>query len=168
MTKLADQLFANKYTPKLQHLYEVSFPDALGLSPLYIVKFARPSVSFGTVEMGYLNQRRSIAAPVERREDIQMTLEDPIENSTSNVVEAWRSLIMNQSTGRGGYPSIYMQTVIVKVKDYQNEVVEQWTFEDAFLTNINFGDLGVEGNTDGTQKVQIQCTLKYNRYHKDF
>lgn len=167
-TAFGNLLNQKKWFPKLSSLFTVKFigENNFEFPEWTIREFGRPGVSFDEIELQYLNTRRYYPSPKEKRETIDMVIEDPQVPSNNAVTEIWKKFIFDQSTGVGGTPAMYMQQMYLTLYDPSHNPKEQWKFLDCFMTKIDRGKLS--WYDDPPKPLTIALTIRYNEYQLIF
>lgn len=155
-----DDLQLQDYTPAVQNLWKVTFPNILGIKlPSFTIKTAtRPAWSFEEYIIDYMGQKRYGAGKVEF-EPFEFTSNEPVDISVTKALIAWSSLIQEFNTGKRGYVSLYKKPVTVEILDGFENVINRWVLEGAFPQSVNGGTLDYSTG----EPIEVSCTLRYDK-----
>lgn len=134
-----------------------------GVDVFTLLSAARPQVTFGEVEIPYLNLRRYYAGKATPG-TMPVTLIDYIAPSASQKVTEWSRRIFDPATGTMGYPEFYQKDVTLKMLSPTGEVVEKWVLKDCWPQDINFNELDMAAD----EPANITFTLRYNFAFQEF
>ena len=155
-----DDLILQDYTPAVQNLWKVTFPNILGIKiPSFTIKTAgRPAWTFEEYVIDYMGQKRYGAGKVEY-DPFEFTSNEPVDISVTKGLVAWSSLIQEFATGKRGYVSQYKKPVTVELLDGFELVINKWVLEGAWPSNVNGGSLDY---TSG-EPIEVSCTLRFDK-----
>lgn len=148
-------LLGQAYEPKRKFRFIVSIN---GIDAFTCKTASRPQLTHGETVIDFINQKRYLSgkgtwAP------ITVTFYDPIVPSASQKVMEWMRLNWENTTGRMGYAEMYKKDIAIKALDPVGQVVEQWTFQGAWIQDSNFGDLDYASDDN----VDITCIIRFDQ-----
>jgi len=146
------------YEPKRKNRWLITFPADLGIQQWWLESASRPSITQNETEIQFLNTSTWVIGRF-TWEAIDVTFRDPIGPSASQALMEWVRLHSESITGRQGYAAGYKRQVNLEMLDPTGVVVENWLLDGTMLTNVSFGDLGMDD--DGI--AQITATLRFDR-----
>lgn len=150
--------------PKLKYRFRVRFigfgPIAGGLElTQQVMTVGKPSVQYDEVTLDSYNSRAYVHGK-HTWEAIECTLRDDVTNSVSKYVGHQVQKQVNhfeQTAYMAGQN--YKFTTITEVMDGGNDaVLEQWTMEGCFVTNVRWGDMDYAASDVQT----ITMTIRYD------
>lgn len=151
------------YEPKRENRFILRFPSELGINEWFVETASRPTIKIGSTEMAFLNTSTFVAGRF-NWDPITVKFRDPIGPSAAQALMEWVRLCAESVTGRMGYAAGYMKTVDLEMLDPAGVVVEKWLIVNAFLTDVNFGNLAYNSenvaNITATLRPQ-RCILVY-------
>jgi len=146
------------WEPKVANRFVMTLEGA-GV-PSYLVKVAaRPQVSFGDVDIHYINQRRRFKGKAEWN-DIELTLYDPVTSDGQQAVWNWLRVHHDAQTGVDGYAADYKKDVYIDTLAPDGYILETWTLHQAFINNVNFG--ATTFDWESSDPLTISVTLRYD------
>ena len=86
-------------------------------------------------------------------------LHDPIAPSGAQQVMEWIRTHQETVSGRTGYADFYKRDCQIKLLDPIGTVVELWDIKGAMLTEVAYGDLNYEGDSE---PVEVSFTLRFD------
>lgn len=146
------------YEPKKKNRFLFRFPSDLGIQEWWLQSASRPSISQSEVEIPFLNTSTWVIGRF-IWEPISVTFRDPIGPSASQAIMEWVRLHSESITGRQGYAAGYKKDVELEMLDPTGVVIEKWALQGTMLTNVNFGDLGMEDDS----LADISADLRFDR-----
>jgi len=148
------------YTPAVQNLWKVTFPNILGIKiPSFAIKTAkRPGWSFEEYTIDYMGSKRYGAGKLEY-ETWEFTSNEPIDISVTKGLIAWSSLIQEFNTNKRGYVSLYKKPITVEILDGFENVINKWVLEGAWPVSVDGGSLDY---TSG-EPIEVSCTLRFDK-----
>ena len=145
------------YEPKKKNRFTLRFPSDLGIQEWTVESTKRPSITQNPVEIPFLNTSTWVAGRY-TWDDLNVTFRDMIGPSTMQAIMEWVRLISESVTGRQGYAAGYKRDLELEMLDPTGVVVEKWIIKNAWLTNVDNGDLTYSDDALAT----ISCTIKYD------
>lgn len=145
------------YEPLRKNRFLFRFPSSLGVQEWWVSSASRPTIEQGETEIQFLNTSTWVLGRY-KWSTIQVTLRDPIGPSASQAVMEWVRLHSESVTGRQGYAAGYKRDIELDMLDPTGVVVSKWLLKNAFVTNVNFGQLDY-GQDD---LATIELTLRYD------
>jgi hypothetical protein len=146
------------YEPKRKNRWLITFPSDLGIQQWWLSSASRPSITQNEVEIPFLNTSTWVIGRF-TWDTIDVVFRDPIGPSASQAIMEWVRLHSESITGRQGYAAGYKRNVSLEMLDPTGVVVEKWDLQGTMLTNVGFGDLGMDD--DGI--AEITATLRFDR-----
>jgi hypothetical protein len=146
------------YEPKRANRFIFRFPSSMGINEWYVSTGARPSAKINVTAIPFLNTSTYVAGRFEWQE-MRITFRDPIGPSASQALMEWFRLHAESVTGRMGYAAGYKKDIELDMLDPTGVVIEKWTIQGAFISDLNFGEL--DYNRDDI--ANITCTLRMDR-----
>ena len=147
-----------QYEPLRKNRFILRFPSDLGIQEWYLESASRPSINQQKTEIQFLNTSTYVVGRY-TWDDIQVTFRDPIGPSASQAVMEWVRLISESVSGRQGYAAGYKRDVELEMLDPTGAVVQKWILKNAFLTQVNFGDLSY--SDDGLATITATMAMDY-------
>ena len=148
------------FEPKKQYLWALSLGDT-GLEAYVCRTTKRPDINFEEITLDYMNTRRYLAGKFDWQ-TLDITLLDPIDNSSADLVVNWIKLAGDPKTTEKYPASEYKQRIILSLLDGTGAVVEMWELDGCWPQATNFGDLDYSAN----DPVEITLTIRYDRAWK--
>ena len=145
------------YEPKKKNRFLLRFPSDLGIQEWTVESTKRPSITQNPVEIPFLNTSTWVAGRY-TWDDLNVTFRDMIGPSTMQAIMEWVRLISESVTGRQGYSAGYKRDLELEMLDPTGVAVEKWIIKNAWLTNVDNGDLTHSDDALAT----ISCTIKYD------
>ena len=146
------------YEPKRKNRFILRFPSSLGINEWFVISTSRPKIAINEVEIPFLNTSTWVAGRF-TWDAIDVTFKDPIGPSAAQALMEWVRLHSESITGRQGYAAGYKRPVDLELLDPTGVVIEKWLLDGTMLTNVSFGDLGMDD--DGI--AEITATLRFDR-----
>ena len=146
------------YEPLRKNRWLFRFPADLGIQEWTLESAKRPAITQGATEIQFLNTSTWVVGRY-TWDDINITFRDPIGPSTSQAVMEWVRLTSESVTGRHGYAAGYKRDVELEMLDPTGAVVQKWILKNAFLTNVDFGDLSY--GDDGLATITGTLKMDY-------
>ena len=143
-----------QFEPLRKNRWILRFPTDLGISEWMLSSAQRPRIQQGSTEIQFLNTSTWVAGRY-IWEALQITLRDPIAPSASQAIMEWVRLCSESVTGRQGYAAGYKRDVELEMLDPTGVCVQKWILKNAWLSNVNFGDL----NYTDDALADLTCTL---------
>lgn len=145
------------YKRKFRWLFKIKDVSAQGVNALPPSMAARPNISFKEVRAEHLTE--SIYFPSKPDwKPVRLTLYD-ISKGKHPIIKWLESLY----DAENGYwePDVakYKKEVYLELYDGCGNAIEQWTYENTWFQNINFGELDM-GDSD---VLTVDLTLRYDR-----
>lgn len=151
--------------PKYKYRFRVRFvnfgPLTAGLDlTQQVVSIERPKITYEAAEVHSYNSRAYFAGK-HQWGDIQLVVRDDITNAVSRLVGHQIQKQMNHLEQTAFMAGVnYKFTTIIETMDGGNDgVLETWTLEGCFLTDISYDTLEY---TDTNGFLTITMTLKYD------
>jgi len=140
-----------------------------GVNALPPLRSARPSLSFKEMEVQHLNETIFYPSKPEWKPfplslyDLKKA-EKKVKDKTEivdikNPVVAWIKSIYDASSGDWKPSSGFKRNCTLEMYDGCGNVIETWTFENAWPQNIEFGELDMSSS----DVMTIDLTLRYDR-----
>jgi len=149
-----NEMFYTNFEPKMKNRFIMNID---GIDS-YLIKTAnRPTISFEPVTLDHINVKRKLKGKGERQ-DVEITLYDPIVPSGAQAVMEWVRTSHESLTGRDGYADFYKKDVNFFMLGPVGDKIEQWTLKGAFITSAAFNDLDWASN----DPAEITLTLSYD------
>jgi hypothetical protein len=131
-------------------------PDADDLS-LAIESFPIPKRSIGTIELGYLNEKRKFAgSPV--YENMNVVYKDLVTNDIRGVLHAWFNAVNNSTTGVTGLATTYKMNGYCYSFAPDGTLARQYNVYGIFPTNFDPGDADMS-NGDDFNRVTLDLSI---------
>ena len=146
------------YEPKRKNRFILRFPSSLGINEWYVTSAARPVAKINSVEIPFLNTSTYVAGRF-TWDVLKVTFRDPIGPSASQALMEWFRLHAESVTGRMGYAAGYKKDIELEMLDPTGVVVEKWTLQGTFLTQLDFGSLDYSDD----KLADINATLRMDR-----
>ena len=146
------------YEPLKKNRWLFRFPADLGIQEWTLESAKRPAITQSATEIQFLNTSTWVVGRY-TWDDINITFRDPIGPSTSQAVMEWVRLTSESVTGRQGYAAGYKRDVELEMLDPTGAVVQKWILKNAFLTNVDFGDLSY--GDDGLATITATLKMDY-------
>jgi hypothetical protein len=143
--------------PKRRNRWTIEFSD-LGFSEWTVRASSRPHMQLDTVVVPFMNSETYVAGRY-RWNPITITFIDPIGPSSTQKIMEWIRSSVQSSTGKMGYASQYKKNLILKMLDPAGLTVEQWTLENCFITDAQFGTL----DYSSSDLAEVQITVQMDR-----
>lgn len=133
-----------------------------GASSLPPTKAARPSLSFKEVEAQHLTETIYYPSKPDWK-PVNLVLFDINSSAGNNPVWEWIKTVYDAQAGKY-QPSVQTQKglkrdVTLEMYDGCGNVLETWTYENAWPQQIEFGDLDMGSG----EVVMVEITLRYDR-----
>lgn len=148
-------MLPNKFEPKRQFRWIFAIE---GIDSFLMKTAARPSMEIANLEIPWINTKRYIAGRITWG-TMQVTLHDPIAPSGAQQVMEWIRTHQETVSGRTGYADFYKRDCQIKLLDPIGTVVELWDIKGAMLTEVNYGDLNYEGDSE---PVEVSITMRFD------
>jgi len=131
-----------------------------GASLLPPLKTSRPNLAFSELKINHLNETIYYPGKPDWR-PINLTLYDTITTGGLHPVFEWIRRFYNPQSGdwRTVLGTNFLQTVRLQLFDGCGDVIEQWTYEEAWPSNVNFSEV----NMADSGIVLCEITLRYAR-----
>ena len=146
------------YEPLRKNRWLLRFPADLGIQEWWCKSAKRPSIKQEAKAIEFLNTETYVVGRY-TWEEIQVSLRDPIGPSASQAVMEWVRLHSESASGRQGYAAGYKRDVELEMLDPTGAVVQKWILKNAFLTNVDFGDLSY--GDDGLATITGTLKMDY-------
>lgn len=159
--------------PKLKNRWRVTFANLGGGTSSVPVSMqattvTRPKQQFQEVELHRYNSKAWIGSK-HNWEPMQMTLEDDVTNTATNVIQEqlqkqqWLIGAEGPWLAAASSGSSYKFTAYVDMMDGNEQVLERWTYEGCWIVNCDWGDLGY---ADG-DAVNINLSIRFDHARQD-
>lgn len=145
------------YEPLRKNRFLFRFPSDLGIQEWWVASGNRPQIEQGETEIQFMNTSTWVLGRY-KWQNLQITLRDPIGPSASQAVMEWVRLHSESVTGRQGYAAGYKRNIELEMLDPTGVTVSKWILVNAFLTNVNFGQLDYGQDELAT----IELTIRYD------
>jgi len=132
--------------------FELQFPTELGIESWMVQKAKRPSLKINSVKIPFMNTIFSVAGQYEW-EAMEIEFIQTIGPSTSEKLIEWVRLHVESLTGRMGYFAGYAKDLVLTSLDPTGVAVEQWTLQNCWVTDADFGQN--DHGDDGLQMIKI-------------
>jgi len=129
-----------QFEPLRKNRWILRFPTDLGISEWMLSSAQRPRIKQDSVEIQFLNTSTWVAGRY-IWESLSVTFRDPIGPSASQAIMEWVRLCSESVTGRQGYAAGYKRDIELEMLDPTGVVVQRWILKNAWLSDVNFGDL---------------------------
>lgn len=154
--------------PRQQHKWRITFANMGGgtdSQPLSMqaINITRPSLTFEEVQLDRYNSRAFIAGK-HTFEPMTITFEDDITGTASQVLQdqiqkqQWLIGAEGPWLCSAGEGSLYKFVTYMDSLDGCEQVVEKWTVEGCWLSNIEYGQYDYASS----EAVQITATIRYD------
>jgi hypothetical protein len=151
----ATALLAETYEPKRKNRWVIAIE---GINAFTAKTASRPQFSHDETVIDFINDKRYLAGKI-TWQPMNVTLLDPIVPSAAQKVMEWARLTWEAQTGRMGYAQFYQKNINLKMLDPVGAVVEDWELQQAWLQDVNFGDL----DYTSSDPADIALVIRYNR-----
>lgn len=159
--------------PKLKNRWRVTFANMGGgidsqPMSLQAVTLTRPSLAFDEVQLDRYNSRAYVAGKY-TFEPMTLTVEDDVTGQASQVIQdqlqTQQFLIGAEGPflAAAGEGSLYKFTTYLDMLDGNQQVIEKWTVEGCYLSNVDYTDLDYAAS----EAVQITLTIRYDHARQD-
>lgn len=148
-------MLASKYEPKRKFRWALEIE---GLDAFYMKTSARPTWTWETTTIDWINTKRYLAGKMEY-ETMTVTLYDPIAPSAAQQVMEWVRLNYEVVSGRAGYADFYKRDITLKMLDPVGTVVELWDLKGAWCENVTYGDL----DYSSSDAAEIALTIRFDQ-----
>lgn len=154
--------------PKQKHKWRVTLANFGGGADsqpvsMQAVNATRPNLNFEEVQLDRYNARAFIAGKY-TWEPMTLTLEDDVTGTASQVVQQqlqsqqWLTGAEGPWLASAGEGSLYKFVLYLDMLDGNEQVVEKWTVEGAWIQNIDYTDL----DYSSSEAQQITLTIRYD------
>ena len=147
-----------QFEPQRKNRWIMRFPSDIGISEWMLSSASRPSIKQGSQEIQFLNTSTWVLGRY-TWDNIQITLRDPISPSASQAVMEWVRLGSESVTGRQGYAAGYKRDIELEMLDPTGVCISKWLLKNAFLTDVNFGQLNY--SDDGLADITATIVMDY-------
>lgn len=152
-----------EYEPLKKNRFLVRFPSDLGIQEWWVQSVGRPHLTQNATEIPFLN---TSAWTLGRYvwDTISLTIRDFIGPSSSQACMEWVRLHSESASGRQGYAAAYKRDLLIEILDPTGVAVSQWLIKNAFITEINFGDMQYDDDGLATIDLTLRpdyCILSY-------
>ena len=151
------------YEPLRKNRWILRFPADLGIQEWTLESAKRPKISQPAQEIPFINAKTYVVGAYSW-DEISVTFRDPIGPSTSQALMEWVRLTSESVTGRQGYAIGYKRDLELEMLDPTGAVVQKWILKNAFLTDVDFGELSYGDDGLATISATIRpdyCILCY-------
>lgn len=159
--------------PKMKNKWRVTFANLGGGTDtkpvsLQAVTITRPNLEFQEVELHRYNSKAWVASK-HNWQPLQLTLEDDISNTATKVVQdqlqkqQWLIGAEGPWLAAASSGSSYKFTVFLDLLNGNEQILEKWTYEGAWIAQCDWGDLDYS-NGDA---VQIAMTIRFDHARQD-
>lgn len=133
-----DMMFKT-FQPKVKNLFLLKDVSG-GLNFQWKVKtVAGIGFEDGEIKLDYLNTYKKLRGK-RAWNDINITMYDPINQSSIQEMMNWARLGYETVTGRAGYQDFYKKDLKLEVLGPVGDVVSEWLLEGAFIKTLAQGD----------------------------
>ena len=150
-----NEMLGNTYEPKRKFRWILAID---GIDAFTAKTASRPQITFDETVVDYVNVKRYLAGKATWA-PMNITLYDPIVPSAAQKVMEWVRTCFENVSGRMGYAAFYQKNINLKLLDPVGAVVEEWELQDAWLQDVNMGDL----DYSASDPVEIACILRFNQ-----
>ena len=158
MAEIISPLTPNSFEPKKAYNWVIEIE---GIDAYHAKSTKRPTISFGEIEIPYLNLRRYIAGRFEF-EPIPLVLYDPVDADAAQDILDWITLVGDPASGTRFPSAAYKKDFRIKLVDGNGTVLETWQLVGAWPQSTNFGDL----DYDSEVAVMIEVNFRIDRAYK--
>lgn len=159
--------------PKLKNRWRITFANLGGGTDsapvsMQAISFSRPNVQFQEVELHRYNSRAWIASK-HNYEPMQLTIEDDVTNTASNVIQEqlqkqqWLVGAEGPWLATAATGSAYKFTAYADMLDGNEQILERWTYEGCWITTCDFGEMGY---ADG-DAMTITMSVRFDNARQD-
>ena len=130
---------------------------------LFVRSATRPSINFNEVRIPHINKWRYEKGKAEY-DPLNITLNDYVNPSTSQVIMEWLQFHSEMFSGRDGYSAFYRKTCTLETLGPAGDVVERWDYLNCFILSADFGQMDWETDTQIEINLQIRyddCILRF-------
>jgi len=146
--------------PKLTHQFACYIE---GFQPMFIKSIGLPGKSNDEFKIDYINMSIKGAGKT-IYQDVEMTLYDFINPSTSQLIENWYVRIHDPASNRDGYMDMYKKRVTIVQLGPSNDIVGKVTLIGAHPVSVTYPTLEMSGTADISL---INVSLRYDRPEKE-
>ena len=153
--------------PKRKFNFEVSISDTEGQIKNYFAKTAtKPSFTINAAEHNYLNHTFYYPGRVTWN-DVTVTFVDPGggDSASGGLALLLKNMGYNppadptdNSTVSKSKAVTALGSVVIRQLDEEGDELDKWTLLNAWITEVNFGDLDYASD----DLVEVSCTIKYD------
>jgi hypothetical protein len=154
--------------PKHKNRWRVTFANMGGGTDsqpvsMQAISLNRPKLNFEEITLHRYNSIAYVAGK-HSWDPITMTLQDDISGSASAVVQAqvqkqqWLIGAEGQWLATAAEGSFYKFVTYLDMLDGNDTVIEKWTVEGCYLSNVSYGDLSY----DSGEPVTIELSIRYD------
>lgn len=159
--------------PKQKNKWRVTFANLGGGSDsqpvsMQAVTVTRPSYNFEEIQLDRYNSRAFVAGKY-TWDQMTLTLEDDVSGTASAVVQQqlqaqqWLTGAEGPWLASAGEGSLYKFVLYLDMLDGNDQVVERWTVEGAFIQAVDYTDLDYAAS----DPVQITLTIRFDHARQD-
>lgn len=159
--------------PKTKNRWRVTFANLGGGTDskpvsMQAVSVSRPNLSFNEVELHRYNSKAWIASK-HNWEPMQLTIEDDMTNTATNVVrdqlqkQQWLIGAEGPWLATAATGSAYKFTVFADQLDGNEQIIERWTYEGAWIQQADYGDSDYTSGDANT----IAMTIRFDHARQD-
>lgn len=156
------------YHPKQKNRWRVTFANMGGGADsqpvsMQAVKVTRPTLNYEEVTLHRYNSVAYVAGK-HSYEEMKLTIEDDVTGSASAVIQAqqqkqqWLIGAEGQWLAAAGEGSLYKFVVYIDQLDGNDQVIEKWTVEGAWIKSANYDELDYSSG----EAVHIDLTLRFD------
>ena len=149
------QMMFTAFEPKLQNRFLMTID---GIPSYLIKKVARPSVTFGDVNLEHINVKRRLKGKADWG-NVTADLYDPVTPSGAQAVMEWVRLSHESVTGRDGYSDFYKKDIRINTLGPVGDIVEEWILKGAYCQSANFGDM--DWTSDTPANISMTIVMDY-------
>lgn len=132
---------------------------------LGLMSFPIPKVSNGTIEIGYINEKRKFAGnPV--FEDLTVVYKDYVNHQIADTLLAWRHQVYNPHTGANGIKSVYAKTGFVQLFAPNGTFERHYDMFGMWPSNFDPGDVDMTG--EDSQNITLTLVIDKAKPGKNF
>jgi hypothetical protein len=143
------------YELKLQNRFILEFPNELDLPSWLVQSVTRPSLEIEGVAVGYLNTEQYVRTRY-KFSDFEVVFIDPLGPSTSQKIQNFVHLSIEELTGRMGFSAGYSKTFNISTLDPTGVPVEVWQYVNCQITGVEWGEYTYDDGAIIKPKVKFQ------------
>ena len=156
-----NDIFFTPFEPKQTNRF-ILYMD--GIPSFQIKQVGGVNLQQGVVNLNHINIQRYVKGK-SIWASMSMILFDPISPSGAQAVMEWVRLHHESVTGRDGYSDFYKKDLTLNILGPVGDIVSEWIFKGAQITDANFGDYNWEDeNTAQSINLTVQpdyCILNF-------